>query len=191
MSVSNSALDIDCSILIAGLAFVPGSTGPYLWLAFMFTWFAYQGARHRTPAGRMSELNNAINTTKHILARAESTCTRDQVVLFELRHRLLQEAKVASKVECLILEIDGTRWREYYRSVVDALQVISKCAREVKNIQSTIRRIVQEDNQRKLEEDIRDMGQLLAAMYSPTRYPHLVFRRFQSSSDGADDHYDV
>ncbi|KAJ7220275.1 hypothetical protein GGX14DRAFT_560080 [Mycena pura] len=194
MSVSNSALDINYSILITGLAFVPGR---YLCLAFMFAWLAYQGARHRTPAGRISELNNAINTTKHVLARAESTCTRDQVVLFELRHRLLQEVKVASKLECRILEIEGTKWarREYIRSVIaiESLQIINKCAREMKNIHNTIRRIVQEDNQRKLDEDIRDIRELLAAMYSPTRtrarYPHLVSRRFQSRSDAADDHY--
>ncbi|KAJ7194047.1 hypothetical protein GGX14DRAFT_587096 [Mycena pura] len=170
--MSDHALDIQSSLLVAGLALVPGNTARYICLTLIFGLLAYHATQGQTPAANINALTAAIASANQLLARALSTSARDQVLSMDEQLRLrinLRAEKMKSQFQCRLLEIEGQGWKEYLRDVRGLLQSISKCTKDVKSIQIKIKLSIEWDTQRKLDEQIQKSREMLAAIHSGHR----------------------
>ncbi|KAJ7194045.1 hypothetical protein GGX14DRAFT_587083 [Mycena pura] len=144
-STMSHTLDIQSSILVAGLALVPGNTAHYICLTLIFGLLAYHAARGQTPAAKIQALTAAIASANQLLNRALCTA-RDQVFSMEQELRLRMNTFVQS---------------------------INKCTKDVKRIQSKLQLSIRCDTQRKLDGEIQKSREMLAAIHSGHRIPSL------------------
>ncbi|KAJ7194052.1 hypothetical protein GGX14DRAFT_587110 [Mycena pura] len=178
--MSDHALDVQSSLLVAALALVPGNTARYICLTLISGLLAYHAARGQTPAAKINALTAAIVSANEFLTRAPSTSVRDQVMSMseQLRLRInLRAEKMKSQLQCRLLEIEGQGWKEYLRDVRGLLQSINKCTKDVKSIQIEIQLSIEQDTQRKLDDEIQKSREMLAAIHSCHRVCLRVIER--------------
>ncbi|KAJ7194034.1 hypothetical protein GGX14DRAFT_587067 [Mycena pura] len=157
----------DCTfeiLLVAVLAVVPGNTAHYIYLGPASASLAYHVARRQTPAARINHLSATIASANQPLARAPSTSARDQVMSMDHQLLLRTAEKLKSQLQCQLLEIESQGWTEYLRGVRGFLQSIDKCTKDVKCIQTKLQLSIEEDIQRKLDDEIQRSREVLAVI---------------------------
>ncbi|KAJ7049241.1 hypothetical protein C8F01DRAFT_760893 [Mycena amicta] len=110
-----------------------------------------------TLKGRMHALESVLNATKDLLADAQESCGlgAQAFLLFEMT-RLHRVEILRSDAFCSILELCNCPWGSYPHQVFRLWRVIVKCQRDAKDIRKAIRRIVEDDNKLRLEQDIHN-----------------------------------
>ncbi|KAJ7194059.1 hypothetical protein GGX14DRAFT_405022 [Mycena pura] len=175
---AHDTLSILChSILVTGLALVPGDTARYIYLGLASALLVYHVARSQAPATKLNALTAAIAYANQLLTRAPSTSARDQVMSMDqqlllriiINSSALRAEKLKSHLQCQLLEIEGHGWKEYLRDVRGLLQSIDKCTNDVKTIQTKIQLLIEQDTQRKLDDEIQKSREMLAAIHSGPR----------------------
>ncbi|KAJ7189715.1 hypothetical protein GGX14DRAFT_408586 [Mycena pura] len=171
LTMSDHTLDIQSSILVAGLALVPGDAARYICLGLLLALLVYRVARGQTPAAKMNALTAAIASANELLTRAPSTTGSDRVSSMhqELLLRIAENFK--STLQCRLLEIniEGHGWNEYFRDVRGLLKDIDKCTKDIKKIQTKIHLLIEWDAQRKLDDEIHKSRAVLAAIHAGPR----------------------
>ncbi|KAJ7194026.1 hypothetical protein GGX14DRAFT_587061 [Mycena pura] len=166
----HNTLSIPChSILVAGLTLVPGATARYIYLGLASALLVYHAALSQTPAAKINALTSAIASANQLFTRAPSTSARDQVMSMDQQLLLRIAEKLKSQLQCRLLEIEGHGWKEYLRDVRGLLQSIDKCTNDVKSIQTKVQLLIEQDTQRKLDDEIQKSREILAAIHSGPR----------------------
>ncbi|KAJ7194057.1 hypothetical protein GGX14DRAFT_576711 [Mycena pura] len=163
-TISDRTLEIH-SILVTGLALVPGNIAHYIYFVLASASLAYHIARRQTPAAKINDLTAAIASAKERLTRAPSTSVRDHVLLIDQELLLRIAEKSKSQLQCRLHEIEGHSWKEYLQNVRSLLQSIEKCTKDVKSIQTKLQLSIEEDIQRKLDDEIQGSREVLAAIH--------------------------
>ncbi|KAJ7202528.1 hypothetical protein GGX14DRAFT_570634 [Mycena pura] len=83
--------------------------------------------------------------------------------------RLCMAEKMESQLKCQLIETESRGWKEYLRDVRGLLQSIDKCTKDVKSIQTKIQLLIEQDTQRKLDDEIQKTREMLAAIHSGHR----------------------
>ncbi|KAJ7202524.1 hypothetical protein GGX14DRAFT_570630 [Mycena pura] len=166
--MSDNTLSIQSSILVAGLALVPGNIARYICLGFLLALLVYHAARRQTPAAKINALTAAIASANELLTRAPSSSASDLSSMHqELLLRLAEKFK--SQIQCRLLEIESNGWKEYFRDVRALLKGIDKCIKDIKRIQTNIQLSIEQDTQRKLDDEIQKCRAMLAAIHAGPR----------------------
>ncbi|KAJ7194055.1 hypothetical protein GGX14DRAFT_587118 [Mycena pura] len=175
----HNTLSILChSILVAGLGSAPGATGRYIYLGLVSALLVYHVAQSQTPVAKINVLTAAIASANQLVRRAPSTTARDQVMSMDQQLLLRIAEKSKSQLQCQLLEIEGHAWKEYLRDVRSLLQSIDECTKDVKRIQSKLQLMIEQDTQRKLDDDIQKSREMLAAIhFGPRRVCLCVIER--------------
>ncbi|KAJ7189711.1 hypothetical protein GGX14DRAFT_408583 [Mycena pura] len=175
---SHNTLSIQSSILVAGLALVPGDAARYVCLGLLLALLVYRVARwttgplaHRgqTPAAKMNALTAAIASANEPLTRAPSSSASDRVSSMRQELLLRLAEKFKSQLQCRLLEIESHGWKEYFRDVRGLLKGIDKCMEDIKRIQTNIQLSIEQDTQRKLDDEIQKCRVMLAAIHAGPR----------------------
>ncbi|KAJ7049246.1 hypothetical protein C8F01DRAFT_1265644 [Mycena amicta] len=110
--------------------------------------------------GRLHALDSALNATKDLLADAQESCGLGAQTLLLVERTRLQRAEILrSDALCSILDLCNCPWGSYPRQVFRLWRTIAKCKREVKDIRTTIRQIIEDDSKLKLELGIQNTQQ--------------------------------
>ncbi|KAJ7189720.1 hypothetical protein GGX14DRAFT_408591 [Mycena pura] len=166
--MSDHTLDIQFSILVAGLSLVPGNSARYISLGLALTMLGYHAARQQTPAARINALTCAITSANELLTRAPCTSARDQSRQWT-RNFFCAPEKLKSQLQCQLLEIEGHGWKDYPQDVWCLLKSIDKCTKDVKSIRTKLQLSIEQDIQRKLDNEIQKAREVLAAIHSEPR----------------------
>ncbi|KAJ7202520.1 hypothetical protein GGX14DRAFT_399299 [Mycena pura] len=166
---ADHTLDIQSSILVAGLALVPGNTARYIYLGLILALLGYHAARRQTPAAKMNALTAAIASANELLMRAPSTSASDRVSSMRQELLLRLAEKFKSQLQCRLLEIESHGWKEYVRDVRGLLKGIYKCMKDIKSIQTNIQLSIEQDTRRKLDDEIQKCRAMLAAIHAGPR----------------------
>ncbi|KAJ7704088.1 hypothetical protein B0H17DRAFT_40975 [Mycena rosella] len=176
--MGNTISTFQTSLLFGALSMLPGNTFPYIALGIASASLGAYAVQHYSPSQRLLRLEDAITATEEILAGAKLDCARDHMTLME-RGGLLLEAKLsASEIQTKILEARDKNWEEYFQAIKEIMEEISKCAKDVKGIQTSTLLTIEAERQRKLSEGIKDSEDVFnAVVRSPTRHAQLPSRR--------------
>ncbi|KAJ7353232.1 hypothetical protein DFH08DRAFT_61841 [Mycena albidolilacea] len=152
------------SIILPGLALVAGNASPYTLLGLGAASLAVYAANRQTPSAKLGRVEDAIIATEKIQQHAKANGARDQVKWLEYGKRLLDAKLSASKIQTRLLEAHSVKtWWEYLEKVKEILQSINKCAKEVKNIQTSILLTIEAERQRQLCEGIKEVRETIDA----------------------------
>ncbi|KAJ7194063.1 hypothetical protein GGX14DRAFT_405026 [Mycena pura] len=162
-------LNIQTSIIVAGLALVPGNTARYICLGLMLALLGYHAARGQTPAAKMNALTAAIASANELLMCAPSTSVSDRAASMRQALLLRIAEKLRSQLQCRLLEIESHGWKIYFRDVRGLLKGIDKCMKDIERIQTNIQLSIEQDTQRKLDDEIQKCRAMLAAIHAGPR----------------------
>ncbi|KAJ7353182.1 hypothetical protein DFH08DRAFT_956263 [Mycena albidolilacea] len=152
------------SIILSGLALVAGNAFSYTLLGLGAASFAVYAANHQTPWYKLGRVQDTIIAIEKIQPYAEANCARDQVKWLEYGKRLLDAKLSASKIQTRLLEARSVKtWGEYLEKVKEILQSIDECAKEVKDIQTSILLAIEAERQRQLCEGIKEVRETIDA----------------------------
>ncbi|KAJ7872228.1 hypothetical protein B0H13DRAFT_2669469 [Mycena leptocephala] len=140
---------ISISIILGALALVPSITSRY------------------APAQKFAKLEDAIKALEEILERAKaaSNYTWNHMEMIDAGCRLLQAKLSASTIQSQLLEMHSATWKTYFKSIRAILQIINQCVKEVKEIQTAMLLIIEEERQRKLTEESKRRKRLSARLF--------------------------
>ncbi|KAJ7353229.1 hypothetical protein DFH08DRAFT_804807 [Mycena albidolilacea] len=164
------------SIILPGLALVAGNATPYTLLGLGAVSLAVYAINRQTPSAKLGRVEDAIIVTEKIQQHAKANSARDQV-----------NAKLsASKIQTRLLEARSIKtWGEYLEKVKGILQSIDKCAKEVKDIQTSILLTIEAERQRQLCKGIKEVRETIdATICSSMRHERTLTlrRRFESET---------
>ncbi|KAF8192773.1 hypothetical protein K438DRAFT_1762094 [Mycena galopus ATCC 62051] len=164
--------DIYIAIIFWALSYVPGTTFHYIILGLVTASATiFYVANRQSPTYKLRCVGDAIEVTKKILEHGRATCARGQVDLMYSGWRLAGVKLSASKIQTRLLETrSGETWGEYVQNVREILQSINKCAKKVKEIQTSILLSIEAERQRQISEDIEHARDTIdATIYSSRR----------------------
>ncbi|KAJ7791567.1 hypothetical protein B0H14DRAFT_3566431 [Mycena olivaceomarginata] len=178
--------DIPTSIILPGLALVVGNAFPYILLSFGAASFTVYTANRQTPSYKLHRVADVIIATEKIRQHAEANGARDQVKWMDYERRLLDAKLSVSKIQTRLLEARSvTTWGEYLEKIKEILQSIEECAKEVKDIETSILLTIEAERQRRLCEGIKEVRETIdATIYSSMRHERTLTlrRRFESEA---------
>ncbi|KAJ7835948.1 hypothetical protein B0H14DRAFT_3870948 [Mycena olivaceomarginata] len=155
---------IPTSIILPGLALVAGNAFPYTLLSLGAASFTVYAANRQTPSYKLRRVEDVIIATEKIRQHAEANGARDQVKWMDYERRLLDAKLSASKIQTRLLEASKVKtWRKYLDKVTEILQNIDECAKEVKDIQTSILLTIEAERQRRLCEGIKEVLETIDA----------------------------
>ncbi|KAJ7893980.1 hypothetical protein B0H13DRAFT_2339470 [Mycena leptocephala] len=152
---------ISTSIIFGVLALVPGTISRYVCLALACAIFIFFVARQQGPAQKLTRLEDAIEALEEILehAKAASSYARNHMEVIDAGVKLS-----ASKIQSDLLEIRSATWKTYFKNIRAILRSVDQCAKEVKEIQTAMLLIVEEERQRKLTKGIKESQEVLGTV---------------------------
>ncbi|KAJ7896917.1 hypothetical protein B0H13DRAFT_816287 [Mycena leptocephala] len=156
--------DTASTSIILGL--FPDTTSRSVFLALASASFIFFAARHQGPAQKFAKLDDAIEALEEILERAKtaSNYARNHMEVIDAGCRLLQVKLSVSKIQSHLLDMRSATWNTYFKSIRVILQTIDQCGKEVKEIQTAMLLIIEEERQRKLAEGIKETQAALGAV---------------------------
>ncbi|KAJ7704105.1 hypothetical protein B0H17DRAFT_1194014 [Mycena rosella] len=161
---------------------VPGNTSRYINLGLASASLTIYAVHHYSPSQRLLRLEDTITATEEILEGAKLDCARDHMTLMERGRRLLEYGKtIGVQNPDPDLEVHDKTWEEYFQAIKEIMEEISKCAKDVKGIQTSTLLTIEAERQRKFSEGIAESHAVLnAVVRSPTRHAQLPSRRFDA-----------
>ncbi|KAJ7832303.1 hypothetical protein B0H13DRAFT_2429946 [Mycena leptocephala] len=157
---------VSTSIILGALALLPGTTSRSFFLAVACMSFIFLAARHQAPEQKFTKIEDAIEALEGILERAKaaSSYARNHMEVIDAGCRLLQVKLSASKIQSSLLVMRRATWKTYFKNIRAILCTIDQCAKEVKETQTAMLLIIEEERQRKLTEGIKDSQDVLGAV---------------------------
>ncbi|KAJ7195303.1 hypothetical protein GGX14DRAFT_677006 [Mycena pura] len=156
--MSHHTLDIQSSILVTVLALVPGNTARYICLGLVLALLLYQMAQGQTPAAKMSALTAAIASANELLMRAPFTSASD---------------RVSSMRQELLLRMNSFAGNQSGKNQVAAPVPVARDRKprmeDIKSIQTKLQLSIEQDTQRKLDDEIQKCRAMLAAIHAGPR----------------------
>ncbi|KAJ7194068.1 hypothetical protein GGX14DRAFT_405031 [Mycena pura] len=170
---NRDTLSIQSSVLVAGLALVPGNTARYICLGLVLALLVYHVASGQTAAAKMNTLAAAIASANENSARAPSTSASDRVSSMRQELLLRIAEKLKSQLQCQLLEIESHGWKQYFQDVRGLLKGIDNCMKDIKRIQTNIQLLIEQDTQRKLDDEIQKCRAMLVAIHAGPRVTYV------------------
>ncbi|KAJ7893978.1 hypothetical protein B0H13DRAFT_2665419 [Mycena leptocephala] len=101
----------------------------------------------------------ALATASFIFSHARHQAPAQKFAKLEDAIKALEDI-----LELQLLEMRSATWKTYFKSIRAILQIINQCAKEVKEIQTAMLLIIEEERQRKLTEGIKETQAALGAV---------------------------
>ncbi|KAJ7307690.1 hypothetical protein DFH08DRAFT_944590 [Mycena albidolilacea] len=161
--------DVTVPIVLGALSLLPDNR--YILLALASALVVVNIANAQRPTPKLERTKHAINACKELLEGAKLICPRDHVELTERARRLSEVAMSASRIQVRLLEKhpDFTTWKgcvEYVKDMHDIWKKIHQCAKDVKEIETSMLLTIEAEKQRKSGENIRDCDEICDALGS-------------------------
>ncbi|KAJ7772505.1 hypothetical protein B0H14DRAFT_2966283, partial [Mycena olivaceomarginata] len=145
---------------------VAGNASPYTLLGLGAASLAVYAINRQTPSAKLGRVEDAIIVTEKIQQHTKANSARDQVKWLEYGKRLLDAKLSVSKIQTRLLEARNViTWGEYLEKVKEILQSIDECAKEVKDIQTSILLTIEAERQRQLCEGIKEARETINAAF--------------------------
>ncbi|KAJ7819238.1 hypothetical protein B0H13DRAFT_2682592 [Mycena leptocephala] len=157
---------ISTSIILGALALLPSITSRYVFLVLACISFILYASRRWGPAQKFTKLEDVIKALEETLERAKaaSSYARNHIEVINAGCRLLQVKLSASKIQSHLLEMGSATWKTYFKNIRAISRTIDQCAKEVKEIQTAMLLIIEEERQRKLTEGIKESQEVLGTV---------------------------
>ncbi|KAJ6482621.1 hypothetical protein C8R45DRAFT_1075745 [Mycena sanguinolenta] len=110
--------------------------------------------RNPPKRGCRNARRRSLRCVDSILTQAKANCMRDYLLLAECETRLLRTKFSASEIRSQLLKTSTTSWRNYLRNRISISRNLGTCARELRDIQTSLLLLIEVARQRKLAEDI-------------------------------------
>ncbi|KAJ7872227.1 hypothetical protein B0H13DRAFT_1895476 [Mycena leptocephala] len=171
---------LSTSIILGALALLPNTISRYVFLALAIASLIFLAARHQAPAQKFTRLEDAIKALEEALERAKaaSSYARNHMEVVDAGCRLLQVKLSASKIQSHLLAMRSAMRKTYFKNLRAILRSVDQCAKEVKEIQTAMLLIIEEERQRKLTEGIKESQEIFGAVVL-----HRVYRRSESDAN--------
>ncbi|KAJ7307723.1 hypothetical protein DFH08DRAFT_824250 [Mycena albidolilacea] len=161
--------DVTVPIVLGALSLLPNNR--YILLALAPTLVVVNVANAQRPTQKLDRVKHAIDGCKELLEGAKLTCARNHAELTDRTRRLSEVAVSASRIQVRLLEKhpDFTTWKgciKYVRDMHDMWKKIHQCAKDVKEIGTSTFVTIENENQRKSGENIRDCDEICHALGS-------------------------
>ncbi|KAJ7603216.1 hypothetical protein DFH06DRAFT_1394301 [Mycena polygramma] len=172
--------NLKSSLLLSVLALIPGTIWRYACIALAFVSLVLFIARHQGPARKFNMLESLIKVTEETLHRAKAmpTSASSHAEIINAEGHFLQVKLFASKIQTRMLEMRDETRKVYFKGLKALLLAIRHSAAEVQEIQTALLLTIEEENQRKLTEGIKESREVLSTVVrSPTRRTYLATRR--------------
>ncbi|KAF7356365.1 hypothetical protein MVEN_00968900 [Mycena venus] len=167
---------VSTSAIFWALSIVPGNR--YILLGLISVTLIIYAVNSQRPSHKLRLVEEAIKVAEEILERAQWNCSRNQVELMDETTHLLKAKISASEIRSRLLETDGvTTWKEfvkYLQSLRDITQKMKQCAKEVKEIQTSILRTIEAERRRKISEGVQESQEILDTLISSLMRASLV-----------------
>ncbi|KAJ7607509.1 hypothetical protein FB45DRAFT_877684 [Roridomyces roridus] len=167
------------SVILVALSLLPGAIASYTSLGLAVAAAVIYLGYRQIPSERLARLTSIIETTETQLKKAKSICARAMASLTEVEEQLLHAKRTASETKVRLLKIDEKEyWMEYLRTIREITQSIEDCGLDVKDIQTDILIIMEEETQRKISEGVGEARSVLATIHSVLPHvPRKIRRR--------------
>ncbi|KAJ6554413.1 hypothetical protein B0H19DRAFT_1294121 [Mycena capillaripes] len=163
---------------------LPGDTFPYIIVALISASLGVSFAHRQRPSYKLGRVEDALKTAEESLEGANANCKRSHVELMILTSRLLGAKLSASKIQTRLLKTHNvTDWMEYLQNFGGIIRSIKQCAKDVKEIETSILLTIESERQSNFSENSRQSCAVLdAVISSATRHVRAATRRFEYAS---------
>ncbi|KAJ7896924.1 hypothetical protein B0H13DRAFT_2275916 [Mycena leptocephala] len=177
---------VSTSIIFGVLALVPGTASRYVCLALPCMSFMFYASRQWGTAQKFTKLEDAIEALEEILERAKaaSSYARNHMEVVDAGCRLLQVKLSASQIQSQLLAMRSATWKTYFKNIRAILQTIDQCTKEVKEIQTAMLLIIEEERRRKLTEGLKESQEVFGCF-------RRMYRRSESDVNLFQEPYNV
>ncbi|KAJ6461348.1 hypothetical protein C8R45DRAFT_1080861 [Mycena sanguinolenta] len=153
-----------------------------LWSLGLASLVLYAADRQR-PSNKLEPLEASIYSTGETLAKAKASCTRSYAELMDVTSQFYEAKLSVSNIKSRLLEPHSvSTWgelKEFMWNSIKIWQSIRRCGKKVKEIESSVLRIVEAERQRELSQDIQTSREIITSL---TRRASAVNRRVGSSA---------
>ncbi|KAJ7038854.1 hypothetical protein C8F04DRAFT_1179203 [Mycena alexandri] len=145
---------------------VLGNTLRYTILGLSLALLVAYTVDHYTPSRMVFRLENTIKTLQNTLDRTVANCPRDCLELRELGYQLTQVELSVSKIRCQLLDMSGlAMWKKYFQGLRGIFKSITECNKKVKDIDTSVLRIMEGERERQLHTRVEEQRDILAVAW--------------------------
>ncbi|KAF7356277.1 hypothetical protein MVEN_00959500 [Mycena venus] len=178
---------VSTSIVLAVLSLVPENR--YILLGLSLASLITYAANRQRPLHKLGQVEGMIKVVEETLERAQANSARNHVEVMDETSRLLEAKISASKIQDRLLKTQSvTTWNEfveYLQDLREITQSISQCAKEVKEVRTSILLTIEAERRRQFSERIKECHEILDSVVSSSaRRPHAARRHFASPVTG-------
>ncbi|KAJ7735935.1 hypothetical protein B0H16DRAFT_125207 [Mycena metata] len=168
---------------------VPGNTLRYIILGLLLVLLVAYVVGYYTPSRMVLRLENTITTLRKTLDHAMLNCPRDWAGLSEMGCQLTQVELSLTGIRQQLLDIGGLLvWRKYFQGLREIFKSITECKKEVKDIQTSVSRIMEGEHERQLRLHVAEERGTLNALIGHVEDIGLVRRRRARNVDALPEH---
>ncbi|KAJ7607512.1 hypothetical protein FB45DRAFT_1011280 [Roridomyces roridus] len=174
----NTVSSLKSSAILVTLSLLPGAIASYTTLGLAVAAAVIYLGYRQLPSERLGRLASIIEATETQLKNAKSISARAIASLTEIEERLLQAKREASETKVHLLKVDEKEsWMDYLRTIREIIQSIADCGLDVKDIQTDIWIVMEEETQRKISEGVGEARSVLATIHSALPHAPRKIRR--------------
>ncbi|KAF7378084.1 hypothetical protein MSAN_00232600 [Mycena sanguinolenta] len=152
--MGTSPSKLPSSILFFTLSLIPSDVLRYPAIVLAAISVGIYSVHRNSLAARLSQVYDVIIIVDDILTRAKAECMRDHLLLADCETGLLWTKLSASKIHSYLLELDATAWKRYLQNKMAISRSLSKCERELRDVQTSLLLLIESAHQRRLAEDL-------------------------------------
>ncbi|KAJ7735943.1 hypothetical protein B0H16DRAFT_1695513 [Mycena metata] len=167
----------EAALILWLLSPVLGNTLRYIILGLLLMLLVAYIVGYYTPSRMVVRLENAIKTLRNTLKHAKN-CPMALAKLAEMGCQLTQVEVSVPGIRGQLLDMGSLEtWKEYFQGLRGIFKTIRECNKEVKDIQTSVLRIVEGEHERQLLMRVEEERGILNALMDHVEEIGLVRRR--------------
>ncbi|KAJ7699774.1 hypothetical protein B0H16DRAFT_1484106 [Mycena metata] len=168
----------EAALILWLLSPVLGNTLRYIILGLLLVLLVAYIVGYYTPSRMVVRLEITIKTLRNTLKHAKANCPMDLAKLAEMGCQLTQVEVLVPGIRGQLLDIGSLEtWKEYFQGLQGIFKTIAECNKEVKDIQTSVLRIMEAEHERQLHMHMEEERGILDALMGHVEYVGLVRRR--------------
>ncbi|KAJ7735934.1 hypothetical protein B0H16DRAFT_1574781 [Mycena metata] len=179
----------EVALILWLLSPVLGNTLRYIILGLLLTLLIAYLVRYYTPSRMVLQLENTIKTLRNTLKHAKANCPMDLTKLAEIGCQLTQVELSVPRIRGHLLDIGSLAMRKkYFQDLRGIFKTIMECNKEVKDIQTSVLRIIEAEHERQLCMRVEEERNIFNALMGHVEDIGLVRRRRPRNVDALPEH---
>ncbi|KAJ7777168.1 hypothetical protein B0H16DRAFT_1879298 [Mycena metata] len=168
----------EAALILWLLSPVLGNTFRYILLGLLLALPVAYIVRYYTPSRMVLRLEITIKTSRNTVKHAEKNCPMDLAKLAEMGCQLTQVEVSVPGIRGQLLDMGSLEtWKEYFQSLRRIFETITECNKEVKDIQTSVLRIIEGEHRRQLLMRVEEERGILYALMGHVEDVGIVRRR--------------